>query len=103
MYHISFYVPETHAEEVKEGMFTAGAGKIGTYDRCSFEIRGTGQFRPLPGSSPFLGTTGEVERVVELKIEMVCEEYALAATIAALKQHHPYETPAYFVIEALNL
>jgi hypothetical protein len=102
MYHISFYVPESHAEEVKQGMFAAGAGTIGNYDRCSFEIRGVGQFRPLTGSSPFLGTPGDLERVSELKIEMVCEKNALTASIAALRQLHPYETPAYCVIEALD-
>ncbi len=103
MYQITFYVPTTHSEFVKEGMFAAGAGKIGGYDRCSFETLGTGQFRPLPGSSPFLGTTGHLERVTELKVEMVCEEHALLESIAALKQLHPYETPAYFAFKVLDV
>lgn len=102
MYHIAFYVPETHAEEVKESMFDAGAGKIGNYDKCSFEYRGIGQFRAHPGSQPFLGSVGQVEQVTEIKVEMVCLDEHIVKVIKALKASHPYETPAYYVTEMLN-
>lgn len=103
MYHLSFYVPQTHAEKVKEKVFAAGAGTIGNYKNCSFEVEGTGQFEPLAGSSPFLGQTGNLEKVKELKVEMVCKKSCLKAVIAALKEAHPYETPAYYVTETLDL
>jgi structural toxin protein (hemagglutinin/hemolysin) RtxA len=103
MFHIAFYVPENHAEKVKESMFQAGAGNIGNYARCSFEFKGLGQFTPLPGSSPSIGSQGELEIVSEIKVEMVCVKEHLVAVIAALKAHHPYETPAYYVIETLNI
>lgn len=102
MFLIAFYVPEDHAEKVKEAMFLAGAGTIGHYRKCSFEYKGVGQFEPLAGSDPFIGKQGVVERVAELKVEMVCEEGCLAAAISALKITHPYETPAYHVIKTLN-
>lgn len=83
-------------------MFAAGAGTLGNYDKCSFEYKGIGQFRPLSGSSPFLGEEGKIERVEELKVEMICKKEFLTAAIKALKATHPYETPAYYVTELLR-
>lgn len=103
MYHIAFYVPESHAEEVKESMFKAGAGKLGNYEHCSFEYKGIGQFRPLQGSSPFIGSHEMLEKVSEVKVEMICKKEFLAQSIAALKASHPYETPAYYVIETVGI
>ncbi|OGV50819.1 MAG: NGG1p interacting factor NIF3 [Lentisphaerae bacterium GWF2_52_8] len=94
-YKIEFYVPETHIEKVKEALFEAGAGKIGNYDHCAWQTEGTGQFRPLPGSNPFIGTNGELEKVAEWKVELICEENLIETAIAALRKAHPYETPAY--------
>lgn len=102
MFHISFYVPEDYLEKVKSACFQAGGGKIGNYDSCSFEVRGTGQFRPLKGSSPFIGQTNETENVSEVKVEMVCDTIHIQQVIKALKEAHPYEAPAYYVIETLN-
>ncbi len=95
MYKIEVYVPVTHVEAVKSAMFAAGAGKIGNYDCCCFETHGTGQFRPLANSSPFIGNFEIIEKVAEIKLEMVCTHEALGPAIAAMKAKHPYETPAY--------
>jgi hypothetical protein len=95
MRKLEFYVPKDHVEKVKEAVFAAGAGKIGNYDKCCWCSEGTGQFRPLEGSDPFLGSKGEVERVPEMKVEMVCDDDAIDAVVEALKKAHPYETPAY--------
>lgn len=103
MYHIAFYVPESHLEEVKENLFQAGAGRIGNYEHCAFESVGTGQFRPLTGSDPFLGEQGVLEKVTEIKVEMVCEKKYLPQVLKALKESHPYETPAYYVIETVKI
>ncbi len=102
MFHVAFYVPLDYAEKVKEAMFRAGAGKIGNYARCSFESKGIGQFEPLEGSNPFMGEARKLEKVSELKVEMVCEKQFLTVAIAALKTAHPYETPAYYVIETVG-
>lgn len=102
MIHISFYVPVKDADRVKNAMFQAGAGRIGNYDYCSFETKGTGQFRPLAGSNPTLGSEGIVEKVDELKIDLVCEDTYIRDVIAALKKSHPYETPAYYTIKTLD-
>lgn len=99
MYKVSFYVPETHAEEVKNAMFSAGAGKIGDYSHCAWQVAGIGQFLPLEGSDAFIGTIGKIEQTPELKVEMVCSSDCIREVIAALKTAHPYEEPAYQVIK----
>lgn len=71
---IDVYVPETHAGIVKDAMFAAGAGAVGNYDCCCFQVCGRGQFRPLVGSDPFIGAQGRVEHVTEWKLEMICPE-----------------------------
>ena len=97
MYKIAFFVPASHLEEVKSAIFASGAGRIGDYDCCSWQILGEGQFRPLAGSQPFIGEQGEIETVQEYKVELVCRDDLIRAAIAALKKAHPYEEPAYDV------
>ena len=97
MYKLSFFVPESHVEVVKSAVFTAGGGRIGAYDQCSWQVLGQGQFRPLDGSQPFLGQTGQIEQVEEWKVELVVADELIRAVVMALKQSHPYETPAYEV------
>jgi hypothetical protein len=101
MLSLAVYVPASHLEEVKQALFAAGAGKIGNYDSCCWQTKGTGQFRPLAGSHPHLGRQDQVEKVDEWKLEMVCEKAVLEPVIAALRKAHPYETPAYLVTELL--
>lgn len=97
MYKLVFFVPATHAEEVKEAVFNAGAGRIGDYSHCCWQVLGTGQFKPLEGSDPYLGSQGELEKVEEFRIEMVCSDDRIKYAIQALKQSHPYEEPAFDV------
>ncbi len=99
MYKICFYVPESHLEPVKEALFIAGAGRIGNYDCCSWQCLGEGQFRPLAGSQPAIGQQNVIEQVAEYKVELVCSDEYVHAAVAALKTTHPYEEPAYDVIE----
>jgi len=97
MYKLCVYVPATHLEAVKQALFAAGAGRIGNYDSCCWQAAGQGQFRPLPGSDPFVGAAGQVETVAEYKVELVCDDAHIAAAVAGLKRAHPYEEPAYQV------
>ena len=97
MYKLSFFVPESHLESVKQALFEAGAGKIGDYDSCCWQTLGTGQFRALEGSDPFFGEPGRVEQVIEYKVELVCEDNLMADVVMRLKAAHPYEEPAYDV------
>ena len=97
MYKICVFVPETAVEQVKQAMFAAGAGKIGDYDSCCWQTMGQGQFRPLEGSSPFIGEQNRIETVAEYRIEMVCADELIKDAVAAMKNSHPYEEPAYDV------
>ncbi len=56
MYKLAFFVPVEDAESVKEAVFETGAGRLGDYEACCFQTRGTGQFRPLEGAHPILDT-----------------------------------------------
>lgn len=98
MYKISFYVPATHIDRVKNAMFSTGAGKIGHYNCCAWQVLGEGQFMPLAGSHAFIGQQDQLEKVSEYKVEMVCEDQHIHDALSALKKTHPYEQPAYHVI-----
>lgn len=103
MYKLAFFVPAEQLETVKAAVFAAGGGRIGAYDCCAWQTLGQGQFRPLPGSQPFVGQTGRVEQVQEWKVELVVADALIEAVVAALKRSHPYETPAYEVWRLLDL
>ena len=95
MYKLCFFVPEENLEQVKEAVFETGAGRIGDYDRCCWQVLGSGQFRPLSGSNPHIGAHDIVEQVMEYRVELVCDDALVDMALAALRASHPYETPAY--------
>lgn len=95
MYILVTYVPQSHLEKVKQALFEAGCGAMGGYDSCCWQTAGTGQFRPLSGSSPFIGSAGKIEYVTEYRLEMVLEDGIAEAAKKALLASHPYEVPAY--------
>ena len=103
MYQIYFYVPKDSTEKVKEAMFKAGAGKIGEYQRCSWQVEGVGQFEPLLGANPSIGSINKLEKVAEYRVEMVCEKRFIKEVIKAMKETHPYEEVAYGVVEILTI
>ncbi|MFT7558939.1 MAG: hypothetical protein ACI93R_000842 [Flavobacteriales bacterium] len=98
MIKLVFFVPESHLERVKRAVFDVGAGKIGDYEQCCWQIRGEGQFCPLPGSNPYLGEALTLEYADEFRVEMVCQEDQAKAAVAALRRTHPYEEPAFDVV-----
>lgn len=99
MYKLVFFVPVEHKDTVKQAIFATGAGKIGDYDHCCWEVLGEGQFRPLAGANPFIGKTGDLETVAEYRVELVCADDLIQAAVQAMKAAHPYEEPAYDVIK----
>lgn len=97
MYKLVFFVPESHKEMVKQAVFAQGAGRYDGYDCCSWETLGSGQFKPLSGSQPFIGEQDKIETVAEYRVEMICAANNIKAVLQALLDSHPYETPAYEV------
>jgi hypothetical protein len=99
MYKLTVFIPEDHLSQVKQAMFSAGAGRIGNYDSCCWEVKGQGQFRPLKGATPFLGNEDQLETVDEYRVELVCNARHIKGVVEAMKKAHPYEEPAYDVIK----
>jgi dinuclear metal center YbgI/SA1388 family protein len=96
---LTFYVPVADADRVRAAVTGAGAGAIGDYDSCTFSTPGQGRFRPLEGASPVVGRVGDVEVVEEVRVEAVLPRSRRTAVVAALVAAHPYEEPAYDVVE----
>lgn len=90
-----FFCPADSAEAVIDACSAAGAGVIGLYTRCAFYHEGTGTFRGGEGSNPTVGVAGSVERVNEVRVEMVCPSSVQSKVVAALVKAHPYEEPAF--------
>ncbi|MBI3193957.1 MAG: Nif3-like dinuclear metal center hexameric protein, partial [Ignavibacteriae bacterium] len=99
---IIVFVPLTHIDGVLQAMSKAGAGAIGKYDSCSFQLQGTGTFRGLNGAKPFIGTSGKTERVEEIRLEMVVYSWNVKSVVRAMKASHPYEEVAYDVYALEN-
>ncbi|WNG91104.1 Nif3-like dinuclear metal center hexameric protein [Mycobacterium sp. ITM-2016-00318] len=92
------YVPVENADAVRDAMFVAGAGHIGDYSHCSWSVTGTGQFLPHEGASPTIGSVGSVERVAENRVEMIAPARLRGHVLAALRNAHPYEEPAFDIL-----
>ena len=96
---LTVYVPADAAAPVRAAIAEAGAGRLWPYDFASFSSAGEGRFRPLEGAEPTIGTVGKVETVDEVRIEVVLDRALRGAVVAAMLGAHPYETPAYDVVE----
>ena len=94
---IVVFVPATHVEEAAREMSKAGAGTIGNYDACSFRVEGTGTFKGNTESNPNIGERGTLERVREVRLEMISPSAKVQSIVEAIKKIHPYEEIAYDV------
>ena len=103
MLKLCVYIPESHLEAVKQALFEAGAGRIGNYQECCWQILGTGQFRPNERANPYLGSAGQCESVAEYRVEMVCDSERAGQVLTALRKAHPYEEPAYDFTEVVSV
>ena len=101
-YKLVVFVPQTHVENVRIAVCSAGAGHSGKYDNCAFMAPGIGCFRPLKGAKPFKGQKGKLERVGEARLETIVPASKIKRVIAAMKKAHPYEEPAYDVVRLEN-
>lgn len=96
------FVPVAQADQVRQALFEAGAGEIGNYASCSFNVEGTGTFLAGPGTSPFVGEIGQLHREAEVKMELIFPAHREAAILKALHAAHPYEEVAYDVVALEN-
>ncbi|MGF1645586.1 MAG: Nif3-like dinuclear metal center hexameric protein [Kineosporiaceae bacterium] len=100
---IVVFVPEDAADPLVDALAAAGAGEIGDYRRCAFAAPGTGTFEPQPGAQPAIGAVGRREHVPEHRVEMVLPRARRAAVVTAMRAAHPYEEPAFDVLELADL
>jgi dinuclear metal center YbgI/SA1388 family protein len=96
------FVPQDHVDRVRRALSDAGAGVIGHYSQCSFESDGRGTFLGDDTTNPAVGRRGQLERVPEVRVEMVLAQASVAAAVAALRDAHPYEEPAFDLVPLLT-
>ncbi|MDQ2720946.1 MAG: Nif3-like dinuclear metal center hexameric protein [Bacteroidota bacterium] len=96
------FSPKENAEKVQNGLFKAGAGAVGKYSECSFNLDGRGTFKANEGARPFIGKIGERHTEEETRIEVFFPEYFQNEIIRSLKEVHPYEEVAYDIYSIDN-
>jgi dinuclear metal center YbgI/SA1388 family protein len=96
------FVPQAHAEQLRNVLWKAGAGGIGNYDACSFNIEGAGTFRAGESANPFVGEIGKIHTESEIRVEMIFPDYLEKKIISALYSAHPYEEPAFDIFKLEN-
>lgn len=103
MLKLIYYVPESHLEPTKLAIFEAGAGGIGNYEHCAWQVLGTGQFKPIKGANPFIGKLDILEKIPEWRVETIVSEDKAPQVAKALKASHPYEEPAFEFIQIVDI
>ncbi|MBN1416799.1 MAG: Nif3-like dinuclear metal center hexameric protein [Bacteroidales bacterium] len=96
------FVPLDHADRVRTALFNAGAGHIGNYDQCSYNLEGMGSFRGSEETTPFVGETGNLHFEKEVRIETIFPKAIQSSVIASLLASHPYEEAAYDIYRLEN-
>jgi hypothetical protein len=96
------FVPPDALDVVRDALFTAGAGRIGEYERCSWYAEGTGTFLAGEAADPTIGERGREERTPELRLETVYPAEREADVVRALRTAHPYEEPAFDLYPLLD-
>lgn len=99
---LTTYVPNKNADTVRRALFEAGAGAIGNYDNCSFNLKGLGTFLGNADANPTIGTKGVLQQESETYISVVFEKHLERKVIKALFDSHPYEEVAYEIITTDN-
>lgn len=95
LYKLVVFVPPTEADRLRQALSAAGAGLIGHYSECSFELRGRGTFRGDETTRPTIGRKLELEHVDEVRLEMIVPRACLGAVVRSLYATHSYEEPAF--------
>lgn len=96
------FIPPDHVDQVMSRLHNAGAGNIGEYKQCSFRTDGTGTFLPTGSAQPHTGTLNQLEKVNEIRVEVILPTAVQHGVIAALKDAHPYEEVAYYLQPLAN-
>ena len=101
-FKIAVFVPESHLEQVSNAVFSSGAGIIGEYENCSFRLKGEGTFKGSEKSNPVIGKKNVFEKVEEIRLEFIVDQWNLDKVISSMLKAHPYEEPAYDIYPLKN-
>jgi dinuclear metal center YbgI/SA1388 family protein len=96
------FVPTDYLTQVRAALFNAGAGNIGNYSECSFQVTGIGTFKGNNSSQPFIGEKGKLSEENENRLEVIFESYLESKILNALFKNHPYEEVAYDIYKLEN-
>ena len=96
------YVPIESADRVRNALFAQGAGSIGNYNNCSFNIEGIGTYKGNESSNPSVGQKGVLNSEKEIIIGIIFEKHLEGNVLKALFDHHPYEEVAYEITTLEN-
>ncbi len=90
------FVPRSHVARLRSALSQElGAGSIGNYSECSYELDGQGSFFGNDSAAPAVGERGKLELVAEVRLEMRCPASAVKDLARVIAAHHPYEEPAW--------
>ena len=96
------FIPNENAGDVLHALHQAGAGHIGDYKNCSFQVAGEGTFLPTGKAQPAVGQVNQLERVQEVRAEVIFPRPLIQSILKALRQAHPYEEVAYYLSSLEN-
>jgi len=96
------FIPKENAQTVMDALHQAGAGNIGDYKNCSFQMLGEGTFLPTANAQPHIGQLNQLERVNEIRAEVIFAEHLSNKILNTLKEAHPYEEVAYYLSKLEN-
>jgi len=92
---LTTFVPLKDADKLRKALFEAGAGSIGNYEHCSFNISGKGSFKGNEDSNPVIGEKGKVHFEEESQIGVTYPSHLESKILKSLFHSHPYEEVAY--------
>lgn len=102
LHKLVVFVPESHLPKLREGVAEAGGGIIGNYTECTFNVAGTGTYRPNDAADPYSGVQGELSEETERRMEVLVSSARIAEVLQAAKDAHPYEEMAYDIYPLKN-
>jgi hypothetical protein len=97
VYKLIFYVPVDACDAVKKAIFNTGAGALGNYSNCCWQVLGSAEFIPSNDAKPHIGEANKTQTVAEYRVEILCTQSDIDAAVKALIASHPYEKPAFEV------
>lgn len=99
---LTTFIPRDHVDKVLTNLYEAGAGQLGNYKNCSFQVTGTGTFKPNEMAKPYIGEFGKQESTEEVRVEVIFASHLDGQILSALKANHPYEEVAYYLTSLIN-